>query len=103
MKTLIDVCIEAILADDFWRVQRKQLMRLPEHLANRLLESLLEQDRITSAQVEMFAPCATSISLAPSNHVGDGGAWLPAISRFRTSGLSPARASPPELFSIYPL
>ncbi|CAL8468713.1 g8253 [Coccomyxa elongata] len=82
MKTLVDVCIEAILADDFWRVQRKQLMRLPEHLANKLLESLLEQDRITSAQVEMFAPCATSISLAPINHVGDGGTWLAAISRF---------------------
>ncbi|EIE22322.1 RNI-like protein [Coccomyxa subellipsoidea C-169] len=63
---------------------------LPEHLANILLDSLLQQKRVNHVQLGTFAPCATSIRLADQHHVGDGGTALevgPLLSLTRLASL----------------
>ena len=54
---------QAAVAHDFWRVQRRQLACLPDHLANELLRHLLEQRRVLPPQLELFRRCVTAVTL----------------------------------------
>ena len=59
------------------------LQSLPDFLANRVLDGLLREHRISAAQLHLFAACATCIRVPPRTPLNDGGSWLAAIRQFR--------------------
>ncbi|PRW59400.1 F-box LRR [Chlorella sorokiniana] len=76
---LVQLCLQAAIGDEYWRVQRRQLACLPEEAANELLRALVEQRRISPPQLELFRHSATSV------HLGGPGitpAWLAALGSF---------------------
>ncbi|KAK9830149.1 hypothetical protein WJX72_010001 [[Myrmecia] bisecta] len=81
---LTEIAVQAVVAGDFWRVQKKSLLTLPDHLGNWVLELLLEQGRLAPPQLELFRNCATTVCIASGYAHGSGGDWLAALGKFRS-------------------
>ena len=56
---------------------------LPDILANRVLDGLLQQHRISAVQLHLFAACATCLTVPLRTPINDGGLWLASIRQFR--------------------
>ncbi|KAL4445831.1 hypothetical protein ABPG77_009030 [Micractinium sp. CCAP 211/92] len=76
--SLTEICLQAALQSEFWRVQRRQLACLPDVVANELLHRLLQQRRISPPQLELFQ-CCTHVELSGSSITGP---WLAYLGAF---------------------
>lgn len=57
--SLIDLCIEAVLAGGLWKYQRRSLERLPSPFVERLFQRLLSSRQLSPPLLE----CVTSLFL----------------------------------------
>ncbi|GIL56877.1 hypothetical protein Vafri_12114, partial [Volvox africanus] len=92
LPSLVDLCIQAAARSRHWTVQRRNLERLPDHAANKLLELLVNlqgglhgggrggANPLRPATLELFRWSATRVWLR-----GDGvtAEWLAALADFR--------------------
>eukprot|EP00887_Chlorella_sp_A99_P001005 scaffold5.g1005.t1 len=78
--SLVQLCLQAALAADFWRVQRRHLACLPEEAANALLADLLRQQRIDPPHLELFRWCVTAVRLTGPSVDGE---WMSYLFGFR--------------------
>ncbi|KAF6259033.1 hypothetical protein COO60DRAFT_1062578 [Scenedesmus sp. NREL 46B-D3] len=63
--SLESICIEVTAGHDFWLVQKRHVQYLPEHVANQLLQLVLQRGRLQQPkQLDSFRHCATCLALS---------------------------------------
>ena len=62
---MMQLCLEAAAAHDYWTVKRRTVEQLPPDLANPLLAALLQRGAFDGAPhlLERFATCVTRVAI----------------------------------------